>query len=495
MFDPADPTGPISWYNRRWYEYTGATPEEMEGWGWQRVHDPAVLPAVLERWAASIASGEPFDMTFPLKGADGVFRPFLTRVMPLKDEAGRVARWFGTNTDVSEQKRAEAALRASEERYRLLSEALPHMIWTMRPDRSLEYFNRRWAEFTGMTPETMTAEGWGNPVHPDDLPALAAAVEGPLERGEPHEAEFRFRRHDGEYRHVISRIVPVRDESGAVAQWVGSTTDVEDRWRAEQALRESEERYRRLAGDLEVRVAGRTAALAEANAALEAFGYSVSHDLRAPLRAMQSLASVRVEDYADRLDGHGREFARRIAASAAGMDRQILDLLEYSRLSRADVHPTRVDLNDVVSEASAQLEAELRTQRADVKIEGPLPPVLGHRPTLVQILTNLLSNAAKFVGPGVTPQVRVRAENRGGRVRLWVEDNGIGIDPQHREKIFRVFERLHGPEAYPGTGIGLAIVRKGAERMGGSAGVESEAGRGSRFWVELPGVGATGGEG
>lgn len=363
----ARPDGHIDWYNRRWYEYTGTTPEQMEGWGWQSVHDPAELPKVLERWRASIASGEPFDMTFPLKGSDGEFRPFLTRVMPLRDGAGRVVRWFGTNTDVSEQKRSQ------------------------------------------------------------------------------------------------------------------------------QALRESEERYRTLAAELEVRVAERTAALEEANAALEAFGYSVSHDLRAPLRAMQSLASVLVEDYSDRLDDHGREFARRIAEAAAGMDRQILDLLEYGRLSRADLRPTAVDLGGVVDEAVERLDGDLR--QTELVVERPLPTVLGHRPTLVQILSNLLSNAAKFVAPGETPHVRVRAEPHGGRVRLWVEDDGIGIAPQHRDRIFRVFERLHGPETYPGTGIGLAIVRKGAERMGGSAGAESEVGKGSRFWVELPGVGPAGGEG
>ncbi len=120
----ANADGYITWYNRRWYEYTGTTPEQMEGWGWQTVHDPEVLPKVLERWKASIATGEPFDMEFPLRGADGVFRSFLTRVMPLKDSAGKVLRWFGTNTDISALKRAEEALRESEARFRTLFETM-----------------------------------------------------------------------------------------------------------------------------------------------------------------------------------------------------------------------------------------------------------------------------------------------------------------------------------------------------------------------------------
>ena len=126
----ARPDGHIFWYNRRWYEYTGTTPEQMEGWGWQSVHDPAVLPEVLERWKASIATGEPFEMVFPLKGADGKFRPFLTRVNPLRDEDGRVLYWFGTNTDIEDQKRTQEQLAQSEERFRQLADAMPQIVWT-----------------------------------------------------------------------------------------------------------------------------------------------------------------------------------------------------------------------------------------------------------------------------------------------------------------------------------------------------------------------------
>ena len=140
----------------------------------------------------------------------------------------------------------------------------------------------------------------------------------------------------------------------------------------------------------------------------------------------------------------------------------------------------------MLAEVRAALAESVRDSHAQVEVEGPLPPVIGHRPTLVQVVTNLLSNAVKFVPPGVPPKVRVRAERRGELVRLWVEDNGIGLAPEHRDRIFKVFERLHGEETYPGTGIGLAIVKKGVERTGGRAGVESDDGRGSRFWVELP---------
>jgi len=142
-------------------------------------------------------------------------------------------------------------------------------------------------------------------------------------------------------------------------------------------------------------------------------------------------------------------------------------------------------LTTVASDVTHQLESDLREKKAELTVQGALPAVLGHRATLGQVVGNLLSNAIKFVAPGVTPEVRIRAEERGEFIRLWVEDNGIGIAPEYRDRIFRIFERLHGVETYPGTGLGLAIVLKGVERLGGRAGVESEEGVGSKFWIEL----------
>ncbi|MFN6534871.1 MAG: sensor histidine kinase [Nostoc sp. EkiNYC01] len=300
------------------------------------------------------------------------------------------------------------------------------------------------------------------------------------------------------------------------------TSELNAAWRrTELKLRESETGYREMAeavqnyaNELEQRVAERTAALVEANKQLETFGYSVSHDLRAPLRAMQGLAQALQEDYSDRLDSEGLDYIQRIVASAERMDGLIQDLLEYSRLSRVEIKLRVLDLTDIVTEAINQLEVELRSpkagcspsQQVQVNLQQPLPEITGHRTILVQVLVNLLSNAIKFVPPNKQPQIRVWAEivgEEGGdegvggdkgentpssptsSIRLWVEDNGIGIAPEHQQRIFNVFERLHTQESYPGSGIGLAIVRKGVERMGGQVGVESIVGQGSRFWIEL----------
>ncbi|MHB8742383.1 MAG: sensor histidine kinase [Sulfuricaulis sp.] len=246
------------------------------------------------------------------------------------------------------------------------------------------------------------------------------------------------------------------------------------------------DQVRQNADDLQRRVLERTAQLEETNEALEIFTHSVSHDLRAPLRGIQGFTQALQQDYAGQLDARGQEYTRRIITAAARMDKMIQDLFNFSRLSSADLTRKPVMLSTVVAEALEQLQTERQQRGAEITVSGELPAVLGHHATLVQIVSNLLSNAIKFVAAGVTPRARVWCETRAPGVRLWVEDNGIGIAAEQQALIFRMFERLHGEETFSGSGIGLAIVCKGMERLGGCAGVESDPGAGSRFWVELP---------
>ncbi len=254
-----------------------------------------------------------------------------------------------------------------------------------------------------------------------------------------------------------------------------------DRLRVIGEMRDEEAR-RRVA--LEAQVAERTAALVGSNAQLDAFAYTVSHDLRAPLRAMEGFARILLDDYAGPLGDKGGRYAERIVAAAERMEGLIDALLAYSRLQRQEAKVRAVDPTSMALRAAD--EARTRHEGAiTIDVAAPLLLVLAEPVVLGQVLTNLIGNAAKFRREGVPVHVAVRAEQRAGRVRIWVEDDGIGIAPEHQVRIFNVFERLHGQEAYPGTGIGLAIVKKGVERMGGSCGVESEPGHGSRFWIEL----------
>jgi signal transduction histidine kinase len=265
------------------------------------------------------------------------------------------------------------------------------------------------------------------------------------------------------------------------------------------ALAASEREVRQLAAGLEREVEARTRELRTVNRELEAFTYTVSHDLRAPLRALQGFAAALDEDYVDRLDETGREYTAFIANAARQMDQLIQDLLAFSRIGRSEVRVAPLDLRDAVREAHAQVEADLTAAGAELSIMGALtleaPPdgaavVLGDRRLAVQAIANLLTNAAKFVAPGTRPRIGVFAEGRGDRLRLVVEDNGIGVAPEHRERVFNVFERLHSSEEYAGTGVGLAIVRRAAERMGGAAGLEPAPAGGTRAWMEwrVPGT-------
>jgi len=225
--------------------------------------------------------------------------------------------------------------------------------------------------------------------------------------------------------------------------------------------------------------------LEASNRELEAFIYSVSHDLRAPLRHIHRFSTLLQEDYSKTLGPEAQDFLGRISSSAEHMDGLIGGLLGYSKLSRGEITLRTVDTTAVVNGVLQQLSEDLKESRADLQVRAPLDPVRADLLLLSQAVSNLVSNALKFVAKGKQPTIRIRTDDRGSRVRLWIEDQGIGISRQHLEKkLFRVFERLAGEE-YPGTGIGLAIVKRAADRMGGSVGVESEPGKGSSFWIEL----------
>jgi PAS domain S-box-containing protein len=243
---------------------------------------------------------------------------------------------------------------------------------------------------------------------------------------------------------------------------------------------------RQYATELESRVEERTAEIQAVNKELEAFTYSVSHDLRAPLRSIQGFATALLEDYSQVLDEVGIDYAQRLVGSAKQLDHLIQDLLTYSRLTQIEIRHYPVELSEIIAQALEQLHEQIERKQAEITVIEPLDPVVGNQTVLLQVISNLLTNALKFVAPEDQPCVRIRTERQGTNVRLWIEDNGIGIESEYYERIFRVFERLHGGETYPGTGIGLAIVRRGIRRLGGDCGVESNPNSGSRFWIELP---------
>jgi signal transduction histidine kinase len=252
----------------------------------------------------------------------------------------------------------------------------------------------------------------------------------------------------------------------------------------EAALREARDQLARSNLELEQHVRERTEKLRETIAELEAFSYSVSHDLRAPLRAMYGYAEILLKDAGEKLTKDERHYLERIKRAGQRMDRLVQDVLRYSRVSRTEVSLQTVDLERVLREVIEE-HPMLRSYAQQITVVPPLGKVLGHDMLLTQCFSNLLLNAIKFVAPGVQPEVRVWSEGRDAVVRVWIEDNGIGIASHHLPKLFGMFERIHPADAFEGNGIGLAIVKRSATRMGGEVGVESIPGAGSRFWVDL----------
>ncbi len=306
-----------------------------------------------------------------------------------------------------------------------------------------------------------------------------------LQRGDrvEHFETMRVRK-DGRLIHISLSTSPIRDAEDHIVGASKIARDITSQKEAEIALRAAQAKLESHALDLEEKVRERTAKLEEMIGELEAFSYSLSHDLRAPLRAIQGFTELVLTDYGDRIP-EATDYLKRVVSAAGRMDRLIHDVLAFARLSRQDLtlQPVAVDklVRDIIDE-----RPELQPPRAAVNIDRPLLPVIGNEASLTQCLTNLLDNAVKFVRNGVNPNVRVFTEPLDGKVRISIQDNGIGISVENQQKLFGLFQRLATAQNYQGTGVGLAIVRKAAERMGGRVGVVSAPGAGSTFWLELP---------
>ncbi len=364
---------------------------------------------------------------------------------------------------------AEDRLEAETKRNRFFTLAL-ELLGVADFEGYLLQVNPAWKRVLGYTEAELKTKSGLDLVHPEDRSAMVAEFERLKSGGCVVCFQARYRHKDGSYRWLDWTAAPfVADK--LVYLFARDVT----------ARRAAEEEVKVLNGELNRRVND----LVEINKELEGFSYSISHDLRAPLRSISSFAQVIRSQCNSQLNADGLDYLRRIENASKYMDRLLMDLLDYSRLSRSELELTAVDLESAVADVLVSIEQEIRSLQAEIDVQRPLGCVIGHPATVRQILFNLIVNALKFVAPQQVPKICLRSERTNSSLRVWVVDNGIGIAPQFHRKIFGLFQRLHSRDTYPGTGVGLAMVQKGVERMGGRIGLESDLGQGSRFWFEL----------
>ena len=407
----------------------------------------------------------------PSQLANGDIRWFQWHDQPIMDVEGNVVEIMGVGRDITERKKAEKALRQSEKRYRTVVENQAEFVSRYKPDLTLTFVNQAYAKYFNVKPKKVKGKSILELIPQDEWKAVQERFEEIIKTKSSMTHEHQVIRADGELRWNEWHNQPILDEFGEVVEILGIGRDVTERVMAEEALKMAYD-------EMELRVKERTAELQEANDELNAFAYSVSHDLRAPLRALSNYSQFLQEDCADDLDDLGKEYVQGIAESAYEMEQLVVDLLDLSRIGREEIEIADVDLGHLLRQVTTRLNLN---GNAEVKIPEHLPTILSKKVRLQQIFGNLISNGLKFTRPDVKPCVEIEAVEQAETWDIIVRDNGIGIDEKYLEQIFGMFQRLHTSEEYPGTGIGLAIVKKAMDEIKGEITVESELGKGTQF--------------
>jgi len=460
--------GFITWYNQRWYDYTGTTPEQTEGWGWQSVHDPAVLPTVLSRWRDAIALSQAFEMEFPLRGADGTYRNFLTRVQPINDSEGRLVQWFGTNTDVDQLKRVEQSLRVTQARLESTLEASSVGTWTwdIATDRLIadECTARMFSIPTSAAAEGLPVAAYLQVVHEEDRTDVTDALERAIQLCGPYDIEYRVRRTGGTFRWLQARGRVESNGAGGAAYFHGAVIEITDRKLSEILLRD------------------KNRLLEASNRDLEDFAYIASHDLKTPLSGVKSAALWLEEDLHD-LSDESRKLLGLMRSRINRMETLLDDLLTFSRVGRTDTAVSETKLKDIFDGIVEVLDPPAHIH---VRVEGELPVIVTASAQLEQVLRNLIHNAIKHHDKP-NGEVVLSAKRIGDFVEFIVRDDGPGILPQFHEKIFQLFQTLKRRDEVESTGMGLTIVKKLVERQNCHISVHSEGiGTGTEFRFQWP---------
>jgi PAS domain S-box-containing protein len=583
----------------------------MQGWGWEKVHHPdhkeCVVSFVKEAWKID----KPWELTFPLRGADGIYRWFLTRAVPILNEDGKIVRWIGTNTNIDEQLKAQEILKESEKelqrifsqapvsmvvykgedlvvqvaskvaldlwgkteeevigrpffdispelregqealfrqiqqtgepfvakefpvhyirygqphfiyydfvfqpllneegkvtaivsigndvthsviarkeieesenRFRTLAETLPQMIWMRNMDGKIEFGSKNWELYSGIND---VSEAWLAMTHPEDWKAIMDAWEQAVATSKAFRYEVRLKNKEGEYRWHNASGEPVRDETGKVIKWLGALTDIHEQ--------------KTFAEKLEKIVQERTTALQRSNEDLQQFAHVASHDLKEPVRKVLTFSSRLKEELGKTISDRAATYLSKIEGASVRMYAMIDGVLLYSSINAMEQTKELIDLEEVMENIQSDLEIQIIKKGATIKYNN-LPSIEGSSILIYQLFYNLVNNSLKFARDGVPPLIEFSAQKATSEeltelgfhdnrnyIKLQLQDNGIGFSNEEAKKIFGTFTRLHAKDKYEGTGLGLSLCRKIAERHGGTIWAEGQPGEGATFTVLLP---------
>ncbi len=504
-----DQTGQCVYLNRMQREFWGVEEDRIQDFTWASTVHPDDLETMAAPFAEAMEKHEPFTVEARFRRADGEYRIVQTDAQPRFGPSGEFLGMIGVNVDMTETRKVEQALRESEERFRATANSIEQMIWATRPDGFHDYYNQRWYEYTGVPEGSTNGEEWNGVFHPDDQERAWEIWKHSLETGEPYHIEYRLRHRSGQYRWVLGRAQPARDEQGRITRWYGTCTDIHELRQMQDALQESREQAvqsegetRRLAAILSERVSE----LDAANEEIQRFAYIVSHDLRAPLvnvmgftselesaqaeleqfyaRVSQSHPELITPSIREVVESDLTEAIGFIRSSTVKMDKLINAILKLSREGRRVLAPELISMGQLLQGQRRSMEHQLQERGAELVIET-LPDLVSDRLAVEQVFGNLIDNAVKYLNPERKGRITIRGQETAGGVRYEVEDNGRGIDPKDFERIFDLFRRS-GVQDQQGEGIGLAHVRALVRRLGGAISVSSRLGEGSTFTVVLP---------